>query len=228
MIVAIHQPNYLPWCGYFAKIAAADVFVLLDDVPLSNGPSFVSRTAILGPRGRQWLTVPISRSSTSRIADVRSADSHWPARHVRTLQAMYGHAGYAHALLRPLLDRYDRPCEQIADFNADLLLHLLRTLEIRTPILRASQLQVPGSGSRHLLALVQAVGGTAYLSGPSGRKYLDPILFAQASIAVRYAEYTPLPYPQPGDAFVPALSLIDALFHVGPRRTRELLAYRPL
>jgi hypothetical protein len=226
MIVAIHQPNYLPWCGYFAKIAAADVFVVLDDVPLSNGRSFVSRTEIASPHGKQWLTVPVARTRDAPIAEARFADQRWPARHVRTLQAMYGHASYAPTLLTGLQALYASPGERLAEFNLALLRHLLHILGIGTPVVRASQLQVGGTGSQHLLGLVQAVGGTAYLSGPSGQRYLDPGPFADARVAIRYGQYEPQPYPRGRLAFVPALSILDALFHIGSAQTRALLSYR--
>lgn len=225
MIVAIHQPNYLPWCGYFAKLAAADVFVVLDDVPLSNGRSFASRTEIAGPHGKQWLTVPVARTRDTPIAEARFADQHWPARHIRTLQAMYGHASYAPTLLAQLQALYASPGERLAEFNLTLLGQLLQILGISTRVVRASQLQVGGTGSQHLLGLVQAVGGTTYLSGPSGRRYLDPSPFAAARVAIRYGQYEPQPYPQGRRAFVPALSILDALFHIGSAKTRALLSY---
>ncbi len=225
MIVAIHQPNYLPWCGYFAKLAAADAFVVLDDVPLSNGRSFVSRTAVLGSHGRQWLSAPLSRAGTPAIAEARFAGLHWVSQHLRTLHAMYGHAAYAKVLLDPLRTLYSAPAERIADFNLSAIAQLCSLLGLKTPVVRASELGVPGSGSRHLLALVQAVGGTTYLSGPSGRKYLEPAVFREAGVDIRYGEYVPPPYPQGRAEFVPALSIVDALFHIGPTATRELLSY---
>lgn len=225
MIVAIHQPNYLPWCGYFAKLAAADVFVVLDDVPLSNGRSFVSRTAVLGSHGRQWLSAPLSRAGTPAIAEARFAGLHWASRHLRTLHAMYGHAAYAKVLLDPLRALYSAPAERIADFNLSAIAQIGSLLGLKTPVVRASELGVPGNGSRHLLALVQAVGGTTYLSGPSGRKYLAPSVFREAGVNIRYGEYVPPPYPQGRAEFVPALSIVDALFHIGPAATRDLLSY---
>lgn len=225
MVVAIHQPNYLPWCGYFAKIAAADAFVVLDDVPLSNGRSFVSRTEIRGPGRKQWLSIPVQRSSRSTIAQAQFADPRWAPRHFRTLQAMYGHAAYGGTALAWLQAIYADPGERLADFNLRLITHLLSLLGISTRLIRASELGVPGTGSEHLLGLVRAAGGTTYLSGPSGREYLDEAPFAEAGIAIQYGHYQPQRYPQPGDAFVPSLSLLDALFHIGPAATRALLSY---
>ena len=225
MIVAIHQPNYLPWCGYFAKLVAADVFVVLDDVLLSNGRSFVSRTAVLGPHGRQWLSAPISRAGTPAIAEARFAGSHWASQHLRALHAMYGHAAYAKVLLEPLRALYSAPAERIADFNLSAIAQLCSLLGLKTPVVRASKLGVPGNGSRHLLGLVQAVGGTTYLSGPSGRNYLEPAVFREAGVDIRYGEYVATPYPQDRAEFVPALSIVDALCHIGPAATRELLSY---
>ena len=71
-IVAIHQPNFLPWAGYFHKMSVVDVFVLLDDVQLSNGKTYSSRTRILAPAGPAWLTVPVrDKSRLPLIAEAR-------------------------------------------------------------------------------------------------------------------------------------------------------------
>ena len=226
MRVAVHQPNYLPWCGYFAKIAAADCFIVLDDVPMPTGRSYLSRASILGSAGSQWLTVPIARRGSTRIADVAMAQDRWPARHIRTLRACYGHRAYGDRILSLLAQQYADPGERLADFNLRLLQTLLVLLGITTQVIRASVLSVPGHGSAHLLGLVQAVGGSEYLSGPSGRSYLDESLFTQFGIPIRYGCYESIEYAQHSPRFVPALSVVDALCHVGPDAARALLLYR--
>ncbi|MBL9003914.1 MAG: WbqC family protein [Myxococcales bacterium] len=226
MLVAIHQPNYLPWCGYFAKIAAADRFIVLDDVPMPRGRSYLSRAQILGPDGPQWLSMPVLRGGQPLIKDARLVLDNWPARHLRTLRARYGPLSQGPSVLARLATHLACPCERLADFNIALLRELLSLLDIRTPLVCASELSVSGQGSRHLLDLVRAVGGTAYVSGPSGRQYLDEQLFTQFGIPIQYGFYEPRAYPQRGRRFVPALSIVDALCHLGPDQARALLDYQ--
>jgi hypothetical protein len=229
MLVAIHQPNYLPWCGYFAKLAAADLFIFLDSVPMPNGRSFLSRTQILGPDGPQWLTVPTQRQPAARVAEARVAQGGWRARHLRTLQARYGHLPHGPQILAQLAPHYaEAPEERLATVNLRLLRTLVSLLGLRTPLICASQLIAAGQGSRHLLDLVRAAGGSAYLSGPSGQSYLDEKLFTQFGIPIHYGHYEPIAYPQRGcPAFVPGLSIVDALCSTGIEATRDrLLSYR--
>lgn len=225
MLVAIHQPNYLPWCGYFAKLAAADCFVVLDDVPLPRGRSYVSRTQILGMGQAQWLSIPLQRAPSSSIGHVQFADSRWPTRHARTLRERYGRTPFASAVLPPILALYDDAGVNLATFNLRLLRAVAALLGIETRLVLASQLGRPGYGSQHLADLVAAVGGTAYLSGPSGKKYLDESLFTRMGIPIYYGAYMTRPYPQRQPPFVPGLSILDALCHIGPEETRRLLEY---
>lgn len=225
MLVAIHQPNYLPWCGYFAKLAAADCFVILDDVALPRGRSYVSRTQVLGMGQTQWMSIPLQRTLSSSIGHVQFADSRWPARHARTLQERYGRSPFGSAVLPPILALYDDPGEYLATFNLRLLRAVVALLDIDTRLVQASELGRPGHGSQHLADLVAAVGGTAYLSGPSGKKYLDESLFTRMGIPIYYGAYMTRPYPQRQPSFVPGLSILDALCHIGPEGTRRLLDY---
>src|SRR5687767_10206684 len=121
MRVAIHQPNYAPWCGYFAKLLHADVFILLDDAQLPLGRSYVSRTRVLGPDGPRWLSVPVLRQSGQAITDVRFADCNWPRQHLGTLRAGHARAPYFDeiwALLEPI---YAAPGSYLAPFNQRLI-----------------------------------------------------------------------------------------------------------
>ena len=70
MIISIHQPNFLPWLGYFYKIAASDMFIVLDDVQYTKN-SYINRSQIKTPQGCLWLTVPVHASLSNKIIEVR-------------------------------------------------------------------------------------------------------------------------------------------------------------
>ncbi len=229
MRVAIHQPNYAPWCGFFAKLRAADVLILLDDAQLPRGRSYVARTKVLGPAGPQWLTIPVSHrgddatSGLRSISQARIADAGWAQRHLRTLRARYGRSPFfaeVFALIAPL---YETAGAELAPFNESLLRALADYLGLQRPILRASALGCPGQGDTRLVALVQAVGGDTYVSGPSGPKYQAAEKFHAAGLQLTVRQYVPVPYPQ-GQPFVAGLSVLDALFRCG-REAADLLHY---
>ena len=84
MIVAIHQPNYIPWSGYFYKILKSDVFIFLDDAQYTKN-SFINRNRIKTPTGEAWLTVPVKASLTDKINEVVYADAQWKKKHIKSL-----------------------------------------------------------------------------------------------------------------------------------------------
>lgn len=236
MRVAVHQPNYAPWAGYFAKLAAADVLVFLDDAQLPRGRSYVSRTPILAPAGDgpQWLSVPIERAHDAPIRTVRFADAGWARRHIATLRARYARAPHFAEVMALLAPLYDAPGALLAPFNARLVQSLAAYLSLAPRFLWASELDIaPGlRATERLVALVQAAGGTTYVSGAGGDAYQEPARFAAAGLALEVRRYTPQVYDQgagPGPGriprpFVPGLSVLDLLFRRG-RAAAALLNY---
>ena len=105
-LVAVHQPNYIPWCGYFAEMLVCDAFVFFDDAQLPQGRSYVTRAKITrGPDADQWLSAPVSRGSGMRIDEVRFADPAWADAHLRTLHHTYARAAHyadAMAVIEPI------------------------------------------------------------------------------------------------------------------------------
>src|SRR5665647_3600415 len=90
MKVAVHQPNYAPWCGYFAKMFLSDVFVFLGDVQAPGSSSYVNRVKIAeGRSGARWLTIPVAKSISDSIRDVRLAYPRFAAKHLSTLRHTY-------------------------------------------------------------------------------------------------------------------------------------------
>lgn len=226
-VVAIHQPNYVPWLGYFRKIAAADVFVFLDDVQFSKG-SYTNRVQILQGGRARWLTVPVSHDFGDPIDRVRCAGEGWVAAHLDTLRGAYCRAAAFAAVWPSIVALYaDLPAPSLAAANRALVTRLAAALGLRTRFESASALgAAAGRSDDRLVALVEAVapGGT-YLSGRGGAGYQDPEKFARAGLALRYAGFAPEPYPQQGaDGFVGGLSVLDAVFNLGWARTAALVA----
>lgn len=256
MRVAIHQPNYVPWCGFFAKLGAADALVLLDDAQMPRGRSYVSRAQVLGEAGAQWLTVPTHHAADEPIHTVRCVDASFCRRHLLTLRSRYARCRCfteVMALLAPIYTEFERRIAEeprLVVLNQRLLAAIAAYLGLRQPMLLASELgaadprhsrkigeeigaEIGGEigaeineerakGAR-LIELVRAAGGTTYVSGAGGTRYQDPAAFAAAGLRLEVRRYEPVPYEQ-GRAFVPGLSILDALFRLGPG-ARELLRY---
>lgn len=220
MIVSISQPAYLPWAGYFDRIASSDLHVVLDHVPLerSSTTRFTNRNKVRGAGGALWLTVPVLGASRQPAISATRIDNSqpWQQRHLRTLQQSYGKAPHFPALAGLLALSYERPWELLNPLLAAQRNWLLDVLGITTRVVTSTELAVAGSKSELILRLCQAVGATTYLSGPLGRDYLDAAAFERAGIALRFHDHVPQDYPQGGLPFMPYLSVLDLLAHHGP------------
>ena len=227
MLVAIHQPHYLPWLGYLHRMAQADLFVVLDHVQFERG-NYQNRTRVRINGAAQWLTVPVQQNSQrERILDKRVENRlDWARAHFETLRRAYAGAGYFNAYAGDLRAVYSTRWERLVDLN-DALLEILRdAFDIRTPLVKSSTLGVDGQKSELVLNICRAVGAKGLLVGLGGsREYLDRAAFAAAGIELRFQEFTHPRYAQrgPGD-FIPGLSAADHLFNCGPQKEVRLAA----
>ncbi len=231
MIVAIHQPHFLPWLGFLHRMAHADVFVLLDHVQFERR-NYQNRTMILMDGEARWLTVPVEQRSQKerileKVVDHRiDGGRGWGPGQLRTLRHAYREAPYlGHYIgeLRAILEREAR-WEKLVDLNQALLDFLRQAFAIRTPLLRSSALAVEGARGELILDICRAVGADTLLAGLGGsRGYLDLEAFARAGVRVEFQQFRHPVYRQCGPApFIAGLSAVDALFNCGPA-ARNLL-----
>lgn len=223
-VLAAHQPNYLPWTGYFHKMARADVFVFVDAVQMPYGATygFANRNRIKTQSGARWLTVPLRRKGSICYLEAETAGADWCKEHLRVVRQHYARAahfdevypGYARILGLSL---------SFVETNLALIRFFAGLLGLRPAFHRQSELDVEGPGSELHVKLCQALGCDAYLSGSGARDYDDPTLFEAAGIELRYDEFEPPIYPQLYGSFVPGLSVIDMLMNVGSFKAVSLL-----
>jgi len=231
MIVALHQPHFLPWLGYLDRMRQADLFIVLDHVQFERR-NYQNRTRIKLDGNAQWITVPVrQQSQQERIVDKRvdnpppEETRWWGANLCRTLKHAYRNAeffgDYAGELFRILESRWDR----LVDLDQATLDLLRDAFDIRTPLARSSELDVAGVKSDLILNLCLATGADTYLAGLGGsRHYLDGEAFADAGVKIAWQQFDHPRYRQDGSGeFVPGLSAVDLLFNEGSRG-RAMLA----
>ncbi len=214
--VAIHQPDFLPYLGFFHKMLSADVFVLYDTAQYSRR-GYHNRNRIKTSRGVDWITVPVRLSGISPICEVEVDNTQqWQRRLWRKIQVNYGRAPYFGSLAGDVETVIKRPWTRLVDLNSALLDIARRILSIETPWVRASDLPPAASANptEKLIELTRAAGGDTYVSGPGGRDYLDCSLFR--NVRLEYSVYETVPYRQLWGPFVPNLSVLDALFNCAP------------
>lgn len=216
MIVSVHQPQFVPWLGYFDKIRRSDCFVVLDTVQFKKN-EFQNRNRIKTNQGTLWLTVPVSYRFPMRIDEVGvNNQSNWRRKHVQTLTASYGKAPHFDDTMAGLSTIYDRAWDRLTDLNTACVLELIKSLEIDTPVKYARDFDLPEDPTGRLVELCRELGGTTYLSGSGGRDYLDTAPFEAAGIDVVFQSYDHPTYPQLHGDFEPYLSIVDLLMNCGP------------
>jgi hypothetical protein len=227
LTAAVHQPNYLPWLGWFHKLAAADVFVYLDAVQYPRGRSFAARNRIKTPNGVAWLTVPVSvpkgREGKATYREVELAEPRWREKHLRTVETSYARAPHFDDVLELYRTGLEAG-ETLLEVNLALLEGFADYLGIATRRVVLSEL-LPEFGRKTELIVdaCRALGADEYLSGSGGgTDYNDEEQLAEEGIALRYDAFEPAPYPQLWGDFEPGLSALDALMNCGPA-ARELI-----
>lgn len=234
MIVAAHQPNFIPWLGYFDKMRKADLFIVVDHVQMER-QSFQNRVRIKTGEGERWITVPVVQESRSerimdkRIDNSRTGRFRWSRKMFLTLKYAYQSAPYFRDYEAALAEIFEARWDRLSDLNGRLIGFCREALDIRTPMLASSALRIAGSKSDMVLNMCREAGATAYLAGDgASRCYLDVDAFERAGIRVLWQEFEHPRYVQHPSCgvFIPNLSAFDLLFNCGPRSAEILRGER--
>jgi hypothetical protein len=228
-VVAIHQPNFLPWLGYFEKIARADVFVLLDDAQQQKkGGGYTNRVQMLVDGRATWMTVPIDRSyhGVREIREIEIDESRpWRKKLIRSIEQSYRRAprfAEVFPLVRELVEVRER---SLAAYNEAGVRRLCEEIGIGdTEVALSSALAVEGQATARLIELTRAVRGTVYLSGGGAGGYQEEGAFEAAGLELRMQRFRHPRYEQLGEGFVEGLSVVDALMSCGFAEVGRLLA----
>jgi hypothetical protein len=228
--VAIHQPNFFPWLGYFDKIARSDLFVFLDDVQYQKtGGTWSNRVKLLINSEGRWVTAPIDRSyhGTRTINEITfSEKEEWRWKILKTIQAAYRRAPHFSEVWEVIEPLVCNPVETLAEFNVHAITGLTAAIGLDTSrFVRSSCIPTGSVATQRLIELTRSVGGDSYLCGGGSSGYQEDLAFADAGLNLLYQGFSPVPYQQQGAKdFVPGLSIIDAAMNVGWSGVMGLLA----
>ena len=217
MILSAHQPCYLPYMGYFNKVINSDIFVILDDVNFEKG-SYINRTKIKTAQGEHWLTIPVPRDShKKKIKDVFDSSSEWRVNHDKTVIHNYKRCEFDDVwyIMTELSNN-------VSFINCDFIEQMNEVLGIDTEM--HIQPDVEGTKQDLIINLCKHYNADAFLFGCKGRDYVDVHYFEAHGVTPLFQDFECIEYPQQwGGPFVPGLSIIDALFNVGPEKTMDLI-----
>ncbi len=226
MIVSIHQPNYLPWLGFFDKIKQSDVFVIFDDVQFPRGKKhFGHRNKIKTLSGDKWLTVPISNKSNlvSFNDTIINYDTEWNKEHIRLIELFYSKTPYFDKYFPNLLDIISIEHKSLTELSVSLIKYFLKELNIKTQLKYSSEISDSDLyGSDKIFNILEKLNTTQYItgSGSGSMRYIDESGFNERDIKLKWQHYEHPHYNQLNGAFIPYMSIIDLLFNEGEKSRR--------
>lgn len=219
--IVILQSNYIPWKGYFDLMAAADEFVIFDEVQFTRR-DWRNRNKIVLDGKLTWLTIPVKAKGNFDvpIEHVEIADSSWTRKHLASIRHAYAKAEHFWRY-RSLLEKLYADAaalSKLTDINELFLRGLAHELGITTPIVRSTSLPRSATDpTGRLVEITRARGGDEYISGPSARAYIEQGQFSAAGVRLAFADYSGYPtYAQMSETFEHGVSIIDVLVHLGP------------
>lgn len=228
MIVTIHQPEHLPWLGFFNKLAKADVFVILDSVQFEKN-YFQNRNRIVGSNGVQYVGIPVNTSGhmEGTIATTQAAtrsNPKWRNKYLSTIRQSYSRHPYFNEVFPIVEHTLNLPSDNICEINMAIFQAFSEKMGFFPTYIRSSQMKASGMKSDLILNICQELNADTYIAGPSGRNYLNMQSFADAGIQVVFNDYHHPQYFQMRTAeFVPYMSSLDLFMNVGFEKGRQII-----
>lgn len=227
MKLGVIQSNYVPWRGYFDLIDSVDRFVVYDDAGYSKN-TYRNRNQLKFPGGLRWITVPVHAHVNQPIDEVTLAESGtgkarpWREEHERLIRGSLEGAPHFSDALAVWKAGASAACERLHELNVRLIRAVCEYLGVKTPLEDSRRYAPQGQGTARLVDLLVKAGATSYISGPTGKGYIDESLFAKNGIRLEWKSYDYADYPQSHGPFVGTVSVLDLIAHCGPDSRRYL------
>ena len=227
-ILTAHQPLYMPWLGFFQKVAMSDKFCLWDDVQFDPN-DYQQRNHLKNPNGSCLISVPVkSKNVRTKIEDVHIENQHkWKRIHLNTLLISYAKAPYFESYSDFFKQTYAKKWDRLLDLDIHILEYLFKELGMVVEITTASSLRFEGQKTSRIIDMCNRFDADIYIFGALGRDYADLDLLEKARIKPHFQEYVHPTYPQLYGSFVPNLSVVDLLFNCGEKSYGILTSGNP-
>ncbi len=215
MIVSIHQPDYIPYIGYFYKISRSDKFVFLDDCQFSND-NMHNWNRIKTPQGECKLKIPVEQHLGDNINKVRTRDElKWKKKHLKTIEMNYLRAPYFKEIFPKFEELVNRDYTNIADMNIAVNTWIAKEFGFKAEFSRSSEMPIDTENEERVIEICKMLGGDEYISGNGARAYQKQEHFDEAGVKLTYTDYKPIVYHQLWGEFIENMSVIDYIFNCG-------------
>lgn len=227
MILSIHQPSYFPWLGLLDKISKSEIFMVMDEVQLSDS-AFQNRNLFLSPDGKtKYLTIGFNKNGylSRRFCDLEIVQPDWQEKHLNTLKAYYGKLRFYREVLPFIEPVFRNTYRLLVDPVVESMRVSMQLLGISTKIICQRDLNYDRETKKNdlVLALVKSAGADLYLAGTGSKAYMRLDTFTEQGIQVIFNHFVHPEYPQRNmQKFEPGISCLDLLFNVGIERSREI------
>lgn len=218
MKITAEKPTFLPQISFFARMLAAETFVLADNVRFIS-QDYLNRAPVSAPDGKQWLTVPVLSGGRvgQAINSVRIDTSrHWRRKQWKAISLNYAYAPYFDYYADFFENLYRRNWEFLIDLNLAVIEYFCKTFAFDGRLVLSSELAISSKGTRQIVDICAALGGDQYLAWESDKKFLKTALFDAAGIDLGYLNFHPFAYRPATKNRSENLSIIDLLFYAGP------------
>lgn len=219
MVLASHQPDFLPYMGFFYKAARCDTLVFSDDV-LYSKKGMHNWNRIKTPAGPQKLTVPVHSHHDLRLCEITMADIARSIQGVvKTVDQNYRRAPHydeGSVILNAMSQFTAFRQLDMVEFNTTVTTLIMECFGIKPRLLTASEdLHLTGHKDERIFQMCEEVGADTYLSGTGAADYHQPEEYEAHGVELIYTGYRPVEYPQLYGPFVPNLSVVDYVFNCG-------------
>ncbi len=225
-IVVIHQPDFMPYLGFFDRLLRADIYVVFDNVQYVRGSrGWTGRDKIKTRNGEKWISISVQKApqDTAISQILLSEDNSWRENHLNLFYENYKKCPFYGEIMPYVEKLYSYRCERMMDFNLESIKMLMELFDIQVDMVMAGGLNVTGKNNALIINIMKQLGCTKYLSGVGARDYYKPELYKEAGIDVIWQKFEHPVYRQEYGDFIPYLSSIDLLFNCGVEESRKIL-----
>jgi len=213
--VSIHQPNYIPWLGYFYKISQTDFFVFLDDVQFSN-EGMHNYHYIKTQNGPHRIKIPVIQTLGEKINEVRTKDElNWRENHLNLIRSNYQHANHFDEVFSDFMTLLYTRNEYLSELNISIIKFFCNKLGIKSEFVKSSDLQISTRREDKIIDICSTLGCDTYYSGSGAKAYQKEEHFLRKGIELKYSEYRVFEYKQQFPGFQSNVTVIDFLMNCG-------------
>jgi hypothetical protein len=224
--IVIHQPDFMPYLGFFDRFRNADLYIALDSVQYVNSSrGWTNRDKVKSVNGEKWLSVSVEKTNRSTLINevVISKNVDWKKNHLSIIRENYRSSPYYDEVIFYINNIYEREYKYLKDLNIDLIKFLMGSLNLEVPWIWSSDLKISGQKNELLINIIKSVNGNQYLSGVGAKEYLNEEAFRKAGIEVIWQDFKHPIYRQNYTGFIPYLSSIDMLLNCGFKNSQEIM-----